>query len=398
MFNKRALTDINGFSGAVVFLVIRLLVFVLLPYQVFTGFGDLINFFRVAQIPGWPYLHYWVEFPPIFPFLSELVFRLTDGIEWKYAYSMAGLFSVFDAGSIFLFWELTKKKGTLNAAKKRLSIYVLILSLFPYGWWYFEPLVVFFFLLTLYYVTRNKPIHSGAAMAAGFLLKVFPVLVIIPAWLKFQRKTFIIFTGVFIVIVLAILSFLWSVSPDFTRASLASQYSKGSWETVWALVDGNPGTGNFGPLRERLDPSTAYISRGNPSKIPGIYLIAIAGIVGLCVLLRAKNKSDQGRIAIIGFAWCLLVLASPGWSPQWVLFFLPICLLVFPPRQGTILAILFILINFVEWPLLISRGRTDLVWMTILLRTIVLILLAVLFSQISLKVVKGKGKTDILLS
>jgi hypothetical protein len=182
------------------------------------------------------------------------------------------------------------------------------------------------------------------------------------------------------------MGFLWKASPDFTQASLASQYSKGSWETVWALLDGNPGTGNFGPLRERLDPSAAYIPRGNPARIPTLYPMAIAVLIGLSVLLKVKNKSDHGRIAIIGFAWCLLVLASPGWSPQWILFILPLCLLVFPPRQGAIFAILFILINFVEWPLLISRGRIDLVWMTIVLRTIVLILLALMFSRISFQV------------
>ena len=245
MVDKKAIFNINGFSGAVFFLIFRLILFVVLPYQVFTGFGDLVNFFRVAQIPGWPYLQYWVEFPPVFPFLSELVYRISGGIEWKYAYILAGVFSVFDAGSIVLFWELTKKKDSLEIAKLRLTIYVLILSLFPYGWWYFEPLVVFFFLLALFFVMRGKPIHSGIAMAAGFLLKVFPVLVIIPAWLNFRKKSFVIFAGVFVVLIIATLGFLWKVSPEFTRASLASQYSKGSWETVWALLDGNPGTGNL---------------------------------------------------------------------------------------------------------------------------------------------------------
>jgi hypothetical protein len=398
MVNKKAIFPINGLYGAIFFLLFRLFLFVILPYQVFTGFGDLINFFRVAQIPGWPYLQYWVEFPPIFPFISELVFRLSGGIEWKYAYTLAGLLSVFDAGSIILFWELTKKRDSLEIAKIRLAIYILILSLFPYGWWYFEPLVVFFFLLALFFVLNGKPVHSGIAMAAGFLLKIFPVLVLIPAWLNFRKKTFVIFTGVFVVLVIVVVGFLWRVSPDFTRASLASQYSKGSWETAWALLDGNSGTGNFGPLRERLDPSAAYNPRGNPARIPGIYPIAIAGLIGLIVLIKVKNNSNQSRIAIIGFAWCLLVLASPGWSPQWVLFILPICLLVFPPRQGAIYAILLILINFVEWPLLISRGRIDLVWMTILLRTMVLILLALMFSRLSLQVGSEREQEDIIVS
>lgn len=397
--NKKFQFVFNGLSGAGIFLLLRLLLFVLLPYQVFLGYGDLINFFRVAQIPGWPYIQYWVEFPPIFPFVSELIYRLVGGMEWKYVYALAGIFSVFDAGSILIFWKLTKKNDANEIARIRLFFYVLILSVFPYGWWYFEPMIVFFFLLAILYILCDKPVHAGAAIAVGFLLKVFPILVFATVWLSERKKSFLISAGVFIILVAAVLGLLWGVSPDFTPASLASQYSKGSWETVWALLDGNLGTGNFGPLRERLEPSTAYISRGNPARIPPIIPLAIAALIGFSILINVKNRSDQGRIAIIGLGWSLLVLASPGWSPQWILLIIPICLLVFPPRQAAIITGLLILINFTEWPLLISRGRTDLLWATIFLRALVVVVLCVLFARMSLlidddRTLSGSGQAE----
>ncbi|MEI8131544.1 MAG: hypothetical protein WCG34_03860 [Leptolinea sp.] len=383
--DKISKINFNGLSGAGFFLIFRLVLFAILPYQVFLGYGDLINFFHVAQIPGWPYLHYWVEFPPIFPFVSELLYRLVGGMEWKYVYSLAGIFSIFDAGSIFVFWELTKKNGALGAAKIRLFVYVLILCVFPYGWWYFEPMVVFFFLLAVYYVLGEKPVFFGAAIAVGFLLKVFPILVFIPAWLTHQKKSFVISVSLFSIIVAAVFGLLWEYSPSFTPASIGSQNSKGSWETVWALLDGNMGTGNFGPLAERLEPSLAFEARGNPARIPAIIPLTVAGLAGFVVLLKLKNRSNQGRIAILGLGWSLLVLASPGWSPQWILMIIPICLLVFPPLHGALLSGLLIVINLAEWPLLFSQGRTDLLWTTIILRTLVLIILCLLFAQTSLQ-------------
>jgi hypothetical protein len=382
----------TGLSGAGIFLGFRLILFALLPYRVFLGFGDLINFFRVAQIPGWPFFHYWVEFPPIFPFVSELVYRVSSGTEWIYVYTLAGIFSLFDAGSIIVFWEITKRKDSPNVAQYRLFSYVLIICLFPYSWWYFEPMVVFFFLLSLIFVLRVRPVHAGVALAAGFLVKVFPLLVFIPAWLTMQKRSLIIAGSVFFVIVIGGLIIIWSLSPEFTPASLASQYSKGSWETIWALLDGNLGTGNFGPLKERLDPISATVSRGNAARVPSIIPLAVAGLIGLSVLRKVKTASDQTLIAILGFAWTLVVLASPGWSPQWVLLIIPICLLVFPPWQAMIAVGTLILVNIIEWPFLIGMGRNDLLWTTILLRSIILIVLCYQFSQIS---IRGEGVVEL---
>jgi hypothetical protein len=382
----------TGLSGAGFFLGFRLILFALLPYRVFLGFGDLINFFRVAQIPGWPFFQYWVEFPPVFPFVSELVYRLSAGTEWIYVYFLAWIFSLFDAGSIIVFWELTKRKDSPNVAQIRLFSYVLIICLFPYSWWYFEPMVVFFFLLALIFVLREKPVHAGVALAAGFLLKVFPLLVFIPAWLTMQKRSLIIAASVFFVIVIGGLTIIWSLSPEFTPASLASQYSKGSWETIWALLDANLGTGNFGPLKERLDPLSATVSRGNAARIPTIIPLAVAGLIGLTVLRKVKSASDQSLIAILGFAWTLVILASPGWSPQWVLLIIPICLLVFPPVQSGISVCTLILVNIIEWPFLIGMGRNDLLWTTILLRSIILIILCYRFSQIS---IRGEGVIEL---
>ncbi len=71
----------------------------------------------------------------------------------------------------------------------------------------------------------------------------------------------------------------------------------------------------------------------------------------------------------------LLFLASPGWSPQWLAYLVPVVLLCLPHPKGALYSIALTSVAILEWPVLLSRGRFDLLWVTVALRTIVLIVL-----------------------
>lgn len=374
----------NGAATAIFFICIRILIFALLPYQFFTGFGDLVNFYRVAQVPGWPFIDYWVEFPPVFPFLSEVVFRLT-GTERLYAYTMAAIFTLFDAGTIIVFAYLSRTLNDSKPVTTPVFYYGILLAFFPYCWWYFESLIVFITLYSVALVFNKKRISSIILITTGVLTKIFPIIALIPVWFSFRRNQAIQAIGSVVFLTAATVGVLWLISPEFTSASINSQFSKGSSETIWALLAGNYGTGNFGPLKERLDPSLAYISRGNRDIVPPIIPILIAGLTGLIILIKMKNKTVRGQIALMGLAWCLIALVLPGWSPQWVLLILPICLLTLPLRISIVITLVLLATNLTEWPLLISRGRIDLLWTTILIRSMLTFFLAILFTSIVLK-------------
>ena len=87
----------------------RLVTLLALPYEGFLGYGDLLTYFHVAQIPGWPYLQSWAEYPPIFPFLSEIVYRLSNGSEHVYVYLVAFLLLLADMGSLFIFRRVARR-------------------------------------------------------------------------------------------------------------------------------------------------------------------------------------------------------------------------------------------------------------------------------------------------
>ncbi len=354
----------------------RLVGLISTPVEALRGYGDFLHYYLVYGLPGWPFFDYWVEYPPIFPFIAAALNVLARGQEHVFTYLLNFLLLLANAGSVYLFTCLVARLFAPEDRLARAGMYLLVMVSLPYQWWYFDPLVVFFLLLGLYLILEGRIYSAGAALCLGVALKLFPVLAVLAAWGRVSWKRLAGLTAISLLPVVLLYAFLWLVAPDFTLASLRSQAGKGSWETVWALLDGNIRTGSFGSAEERLDPARAGIVQGNPAVIPPIASLMVFGGVGLWALSRFKPRTGpSGRrqsIALVGFAWSLFVLWSPGWSPQWVLYLLPLALLALPGRQAFLFALVLVLVNLLEWPVMLSRGFFWALWMTIPLRTLIL--------------------------
>jgi len=365
-----------------VYLFVRVPLLLALPYDGLRGYGDFIHFFDLASLPGLPYLQYWAEFPPVFPFLSELLLALAGGQEHVYSYLLILLLFAADLGSLRLFTRLELRLDDQPPAWRGV-LYAAVLAGLAYSWWYFDSLAVFFTLLTLELsLSRRSPVFAGGALALGILTKLFPIL-LLPAlwrWLPVRRAAWISAAAAALVIV--VYGGLWAASPQYTQASLQSQSAKGSWETVWALLDGNLQTGNFGPEIARLDPTTAVLPMGNPPLVPPWASLVVFAAAGLLLWLRLRgHPSLHAIVAFAGLTWVVFLLWSPGWSPQWILYLLPLILLVLPDRLALLLTGALVLVNLLEWPLMLSRGFFQALPLTIILRALLLVLLGLQFWQ-----------------
>ncbi len=60
-------------------------------------------------------------------------------------------------------------------------------------------------------------------------------------------------------------------------------------------------------------------------------------------------------IAFIGITWVLFLFWSPGWSPQWVLYLIPIILLGLDTKSAFLLCFMLVLITLLEWPTLLAH-------------------------------------------
>jgi len=364
-----------------VFLLIRATLLLALPFDGLRNYSDHLHFFNLAALPGLPYFNFWSEFPPVFPFLSELLHGLSGGAEHTYTYLLILFLSAAGLGSILLFERIAARLD-LPDGLWRAVLFAALLAALPYTWWYFDILTVFFTLLAIDLAFSRRPAAlAGLVLGLGILTKLFPAMLLPALWKNLSRRRALIMTPAALILPLLIYAALGLASPSFTAASLQSQAAKGSWETVWALLDGNLRTGNFGPLDERFDPAAAELAQGNPPFLNPWLRLAIFGALGLFLFLRARLDSPRRALAFAGLTSTIFFLWSPGWSVQWVLYLLPLILLTLPQRMALLLGAAHLFINLLEWPVLLSRGLFDTLPLTILLRAFLLLLLALVWWQ-----------------
>lgn len=372
------------------FIGLRVVVLVAHDLDGLRQYGELINFYRVAELTGetglLPFVGYWVEYPPLFAWLNTglytLLFTVLGSPNHTYYYAWALISIAADCGNLVLIHRISSR---LYGADRGLDIgwvYALLGVPLVFMAWNFELLTTLFMLLGLWWLISGRETESALAAAAGALTKVMPGLLVPVVWRFRSIPRAAKYTG--IVVVLGVLAYLpWLIiSPTFATASLYAQVGKSSWQTVWALIDGNFGTGNFGGVVERLDAATARVMVGNPPVIPGWVTLIVFGALYAYLFTRPMHQSDRSLVAFFGVTWCVFLLWAKGWSPQWMAMILPLMLLVFPDRQGILAILIFALINFIEWPLLLSRGLTQGLYLTVIMRTLFLIgLLAAFFRQ-----------------
>jgi len=339
------------------FLAGRLFTLLAVPVVGLYAYGDFDHFFHLAALPGWPFFQYWVEFPPVFPFLSALTYRIAGGQDHVYLYILIIVLTLADTGNLLLFSRFADRFFSPSAAMLRKLTYLLVLIALPYCWWYFDPIAVFCLLLGTNLLLEKKDVRAGLAFGLGFLVKFFPLIGLVAAWRA--RKL----SGVLRVAIIAtgvggfMLGGLWLASPDYTRVSLLSQSGKGSWETIWALIDGNFQTGAMAAPEVRADLTSVTQNLSlNPARISPLLTLVIFGILGLWALSRLKISTERQSIQVLCFTWGIFMLWTPGFSPQWILYLIPLMLLSLPEREGFLFTLVLCILCLAEWPVLISRG------------------------------------------
>ncbi|HEB65549.1 MAG TPA: DUF2029 domain-containing protein [Chloroflexi bacterium] len=357
------------------FLLSRFLLLVSLPYSALTAYGDHWNFYAQAALRGWPYLHSWTEFPPLFPFLAKALYLLAGGREHTFSYLLALILTLAQAVSVVLFAWLVRRYRSERAAERLTWGFLMLALALPYGWWYFDPLAVLFLLWGLWAVEDSRPWQAGLALGLGGLTKLFPLLALPAVWKTRPRGVAVRVSLAALGLVFLVYGGLYALSPRMTAASLQAQAAKGSWETIWALLDGNLGTGNLSLQADHRDPSTAALPHGNPAKLSPWGLLALFGGLGFLLLWRTHPKGSPSLAALTGFTWGGFLLWSPGYSPQWVLYLLPLILLTLPERTAFLMSAVFLLLSILEWPVMLSRGWFQGLYALVPLRTALLALL-----------------------
>ncbi|MBX3081063.1 MAG: DUF2029 domain-containing protein [Anaerolineae bacterium] len=358
-----------------------------------TVFGDFQHYFNVASLSSsgsLPYRDYWYEFPPVFPAISLTVYTLTGGQAGGFtAYATAlGLFMIIvDVGNLLLLQRLGTRLHKEETGTTLAWTYALLAVPLVFSMWTFEPLVCFFILLAITWLVEGQDNRAAVAIALGALTKLYPLILLAGVWRMRKLAQAIRVTVISGVITALGITAMLLYGGKFGLPSLSAQFNKASYQTVWALIDGNYRTGNFGPITDHFVPEKATELLGNPSRVPWWLRGLIFGAIGLFIYARTRRFDERGLVAFVSVTVIVFFLWSQGWSPQWQMVLVPLILLNFPTRSGVLTALMLSLVSFIEYPLLfmrtgdtggaISGAQLPIFAVLIAIRTLILIGLAV---------------------
>lgn len=399
------LSGLLGDMRLLVILFVAFRVMLLLAYPPFLIQGDergigvggdrVYHYSLVSQAEDglYPFRDWWSEFPPAWYLTTTALYELGAKSYDAWSIAIAVLCLLSEVGSLILVRRIGSRLHSPNTGMALAWVYAMLAAPAIYMWWNFDTWVTFFLLLGLWWLLEKKDVQSAVAVAAGALVKFIPFLMF-GAVLRYRslRQAVIYITIAVGVFALAYIP-LFAIRADFAAISLTAQFNKPSYQTVWALIDQNYGTGNFGTIESHLTPEGVSdgVSDKNPAVIPGWLRLVVAAAIGIAVFVTTRRRDDLGVVAFVGITLLIFYLQSQGWSPQWLSQILPLIILVLPTRDGILIGVMLSLLAFAEYPFLFVRtGDTGglmlpgtalfIPWvMIVLMRTALLGMVAALF-------------------
>jgi hypothetical protein len=361
------------------FLSARVMMVLTWPVEDLTRYGDYDVLFRLAafsQAGNLPFIHYWSEYPPLFPWLNVLIYQVSGDSFKNYALLLSLALLAFEAGALLLLYRLAVD---LHGRERALQVSWIYATLgIPVFIWLgtFEAMTSCFLLAALWALSRAHAGRSGLLIGLGALTKLVPLVVLPVVWRGRGWRATLASGAVVVLVCLACLAPLYVLGPDFTLASLQAQLAKSSSQTIWAIIDGNlANTGNFGPLVQRFSPAAAGVPLHNPSRLPAWLTALPFAALGIFLMTRPIQRVGQHVPILTALLIVLFFLWSKGWSPQWQLFLIPLLLLALAPGRAVMFILVLGFVNLLEWPVILSRGLTHLLPLTIVVRTLILALL-----------------------
>jgi hypothetical protein len=309
----------------------------------------------------WPFREWWSEFPPVWYLLTSVVYQLQPNYTaWS---ALLGMILLgFDVGNLFLIRRIGGHLHGPNTGMALAWVYAMLAVPLVFTWWNFDVMVAFFLLLGLWWLLRGRDISSAAAAAFGALVKFVPALLIGAVFRYRSLQRAALYTAIVIGIFIGAYALLLigNPNPQMALTSLTAQFGKASYESVWALIDGNFSTGNFAaPGMDQVlvhyDVEAASQLYGNPPVIPSWLRMGIAAALGLFVFATTRRFDDKGLVAFVGITLLIFFLQSQGFSPQWLTQIIPMVLLVFPTRNGVLIVLVLSALAFAEYPMLFIR-------------------------------------------
>jgi len=351
---------------------------------------------RVTDYGLYPFIDYWLEYPPLFPWLFTALYRLSLIFppwwhEQLWFTVLLGLALLpFETGNLVLVYlialELHGQDTALKCGWFYASLFVPVYTFVGF----FDCLPLFFILLTLWLLLRQRALWAGVTLGVGFMVKVLPAI-ILPVGLRtlrgLSRKArYLVISG--IIVGLLSLPFLW-LNADFFFTSFKSALGRSSWETIWAVLEGYYDFGVVGG--NRLDPLADFSV--HPSTLPWFWISLAFALIGLWIYTWPLESGNKSKVVLLtALTLNLFTLYSKGYSPQFLVYILPFVVILLPNLRGVVYCLLLSLVNFIEYPVyfVLLLGERWILVLVVVLRALLLLALCLeygllFFPQLSAK-------------
>ena len=356
---------------------------------------------RLAILGLQPYLDYWVEYPPLFPWTAtglKLLSLQLGGSEAAFQILFSLVMLGFEAGILVLIHRIAvrvwdRPRGLVAALAYAGLFYPIYISNR-----HFESIAVFFLLLGVALSIENRRHTAALAIALGMLTKLFPIAGL-PALLAGQswwaRTRYLSVLGGSLA---GVLLPLFISSREFFVASFQNMIMRPGWETVWALADGYF---SFGWVhRFRQSPHTALEFNYTPDLPNQVWWATAALVAALYIYLTLRQPQSTPATIVwsTGLALVAFALYLRGWSPQFMVWLLPFVLIAFPGGRGFLIATSLSVLALLESPgyFYLWADQTLVLWMIVLARTAAIIGLGAMFAYRLWK--SGKHHTSPIVS
>jgi hypothetical protein len=351
------------------FVLVALSRLAFVPWRVFLlvqsgGPTDLPYFLQLVRMSDaglYPYVHFWVEYPPVFPGLALGLYRLGrllatgPALEfWFYGLTIVAMIAC-ELATLLMLYKLAGLLGDRESAGRSVLIYAgLFVPAYIWTGW-FDHLPTLLFLSALYLLLRGRYMRSALLVGVGIMTKLFPLMLVPLALcvIRGLRRQVAYLLIVGLVVALFIFPFL-AVNPSAMVASIRTALGRPSWETVWALLDGYYSYGIVAPLSAHIDPASASWA-SHSSSLPWMPITAVFVLLFALFYTRIYGARDSRRIvAAAAFTLNLLLLYSKGYSPQYLTWIAPLLVLLYPNRRGASYLAALSVLNLLELPLYFS--------------------------------------------
>jgi hypothetical protein len=384
------------------FVVFRLLtLFLLRPGGYIRDWSDFDTFFGISALSDYglyPFLDFWLEWPPLVPWLAVGAYKLALNISpWPddsrlwFILILGTVFLLFDLGNLILIHRIARRLFDMPGQINRvLWLYALLFPPVYVMLGYFDGVTLFFMLLALELILNDQRSLSAISVGVGVMVKVIPILMlpvtIRRIWSQHQsnRREAGIEAAIYIVVtgltVILLSSPFLILGTEWVAAFLRAMAGRASWETVWAIVEGYYG---FGVVAgDRLNPAETNFAVHQGFLPWWLPALLFGSLYVLLFLRKADYHQPRNAIAFGGLTISIFLLYNKGYSPQFLIYLLPFILLIMPNGRGVTYALILTLLNVFEQPLyfVILPDATWLLTSVVVARSLMFVLLAVEFN------------------